>query len=108
MRFLRQRCGKKSRSESQLVLERTTGKVALQAHEISGFEPGTGTPWPFSCNVAVNPHFQFMDFTLQSSRAKEMHSTVPASGEKTSIDCHEGIAHRLPDMSGVSVGADHY
>jgi cytochrome c-type protein NapC len=29
------------------------------------------------------------------------HSTALASGEKTCIDCHKGIAHRLPDMSGV-------
>jgi cytochrome c-type protein NapC len=39
-----------------------------------------------------------MDFTRQSGRAVAMHSTVLASGEKTCIDCHIGIAHRLPDM----------
>ena len=39
-----------------------------------------------------------MDFTRQSRRAMEMHSTVLASGEKTCIDCHKGIAHRLPDL----------
>jgi cytochrome c-type protein NapC len=39
-----------------------------------------------------------MDFTRQSKRAMEMHSTQLASGEKTCIDCHKGIAHRLPDM----------
>jgi cytochrome c-type protein NapC len=42
-----------------------------------------------------------MDFTAQSPRASEQHSTSLASGEKTCIDCHKGIAHRLPDMSGV-------
>ena len=30
-----------------------------------------------------------------------MHSTALASGEKTCIDCHKGIAHHLPDMKGV-------
>ena len=42
-----------------------------------------------------------MDFTLQSPRAQSMHSTLLASGEKTCIDCHKGIAHHLPDMAGV-------
>jgi cytochrome c-type protein NapC len=45
--------------------------------------------------------FDFMDFTAQSPRAQEMHSTSLASGEKTCIDCHKGIAHLLPDMTGV-------
>lgn len=39
-----------------------------------------------------------MDFTRQSKRAMEMHSTQLASGEKTCIDCHKGIAHKLPDI----------
>ncbi len=39
-----------------------------------------------------------MDFTRQSRRAMEMHSTLLARGEKTCIDCHKGIAHRLPDV----------
>ena len=39
-----------------------------------------------------------MDFTRQSKRAVDMHSTVLAKGEKTCIDCHKGIAHRLPDI----------
>jgi cytochrome c-type protein NapC len=37
-----------------------------------------------------------MDFTRQSVRAQNMHSTYLASKEKTCIDCHKGIAHRLP------------
>ncbi|MDX1655735.1 MAG: NapC/NirT family cytochrome c [Candidatus Competibacteraceae bacterium] len=40
-----------------------------------------------------------MDFTRQSTRAEEAHSTFLASGEKTCIDCHKGIAHRMPDTS---------
>ena len=46
-------------------------------------------------------NFDFMDFTLQSPRASQQHSTTLASGDKTCIDCHKGIAHRLPDMAGV-------
>jgi len=45
--------------------------------------------------------FESMDFTRQSKRAVAAHSTQLASGEKTCIDCHKGIAHTLPDMSGV-------
>jgi cytochrome c-type protein NapC len=28
-----------------------------------------------------------------------MHSTYLANKERTCIDCHKGIAHRLPDVS---------
>ncbi len=45
--------------------------------------------------------FNYMDFTRQSPRAEEAHTTMLASGEKTCIDCHKGIAHHLPDMAGV-------
>ena len=44
--------------------------------------------------------FQSMDFTKQSKRAVDAHSTQLAKGDKTCIDCHKGIAHRLPDMAG--------
>ncbi len=43
----------------------------------------------------------YMDFTRQSVRAAEAHERFLASGEKTCIDCHKGIAHKLPDMSSV-------
>ena len=46
-------------------------------------------------------NFDYMDFTQQSPRASKLHSTALASGEKTCIDCHKGIAHHLPNMSGV-------
>ena len=46
-------------------------------------------------------NFDFMDFTVQNLRASQAHSTSLASGEKTCIDCHKGIAHNLPDMAGV-------
>lgn len=45
--------------------------------------------------------FDYMDFTKQSTRASNQHSTSLASGDKTCIDCHKGIAHELPDMQGV-------
>jgi cytochrome c-type protein NapC len=45
--------------------------------------------------------FESMDFTKQSKRAVDAHSTFLARGEKTCIDCHKGIAHRLPNMQGV-------
>ena len=45
--------------------------------------------------------FEFMDFSEQGRRSVVQHSTALASGEKTCVDCHKGIAHRLPDMSGV-------
>lgn len=46
-------------------------------------------------------NFDYMDFTAQSKRGAEQHATSLASGEKTCIDCHKGIAHQLPDMQGV-------
>jgi cytochrome c-type protein NapC len=45
--------------------------------------------------------FDYMDFTRQSKRAERAHSTELETGNKTCIDCHKGIAHELPDMSGV-------
>ncbi|ATG74377.1 cytochrome C [Zobellella denitrificans] len=46
-------------------------------------------------------NFDYMDFSVQGSRAAQAHSTSLASGEKTCIDCHKGIAHQLPNMRGV-------
>ena len=45
--------------------------------------------------------FEFMDFSEQGRRSVAQHSTALAAGDKTCVDCHKGIAHRLPDMSGV-------
>jgi len=42
--------------------------------------------------------FDYMDFTRQSPRAVQQHSTFLANREKTCIDCHKGISHRLPKM----------
>src|SRR5574340_845939 len=41
--------------------------------------------------------YDYMDFTRQSQRAQYMHTRYVATREKTCIDCHKGIAHRLPD-----------
>ena len=48
--------------------------------------------------------FAYMDVTRQSVRAQNMHSTALANGEKTCIDCHKGIAHKLPDMGVIGYG----
>ena len=42
-----------------------------------------------------------MDITKQSPRASIAHQRFLFTGEKTCIDCHKGIAHRLPDMRDV-------
>lgn len=44
---------------------------------------------------------EYMDFSVQAPRASEAHSRFLASGQKTCIDCHKGIAHTLPNMAGV-------
>jgi cytochrome c-type protein NapC len=47
--------------------------------------------------------FESMDLTRQATRAAEIHEQNLEAG-KTCIDCHKGIAHRLPDMAGVPQG----
>ena len=47
-------------------------------------------------------NFESMDFTRQSQRAANQHSTALARKEKTCIDCHKGIAHRLPEMGAAT------
>lgn len=49
--------------------------------------------------------FEYMDFTRQSPRAARAHSTSLAKGERTCIDCHVGIAHRMPDLAAVARAA---
>ena len=47
-------------------------------------------------------NFEYMDFSLQGQRAAKMHSAnLGKEGQATCIDCHKGIAHQLPDMTGV-------
>lgn len=45
-----------------------------------------------------------MDFTKQTRRAAEIHGRFLTTGEKTCIDCHKGIAHLLPNMTGIEPG----
>jgi cytochrome c-type protein NapC len=52
-----------------------------------------------NCHTAVA-----MDFSRQAPRAAKMHSTYLLTGQATCIDCHKGIAHELPDMTGVDPG----
>jgi cytochrome c-type protein NapC len=40
--------------------------------------------------------FEFMDFSIQESRASRRHQEALDEG-KTCIDCHKGIAHELPE-----------
>ena len=46
-------------------------------------------------------NYEYMDLSVQSNRAGNFHSKALASGDKTCIDCHKGIAHELPDMKGI-------
>ncbi len=43
-----------------------------------------------------------MDFTKQEKRARDAHRDFLLTGQKTCIDCHKGIAHKLPSMKGVN------
>lgn len=45
-----------------------------------------------------------MDITRQGARAARIHQEFLFTGERTCIDCHKGIAHQLPDMTGVPPG----
>ena len=48
--------------------------------------------------------YDSMDLTRQSARASVIHKRWLGSKEKTCIDCHKGIAHQLPDMTGIPQG----
>ena len=41
-------------------------------------------------------NFEYMDFTAQENRAADNHQVALDEG-KTCIDCHQGIAHELPE-----------
>ena len=45
--------------------------------------------------------YDYMDFTRHSPRAQYMHGRFVETHEKTCIDCHKGIGHRLPNPEGV-------
>ena len=65
-------------------------RLELARHEWARFKANDS----LECRNCHN--YEYMDFTRQSVRAQQMHSTYLASQEKTCIDCHKGIAHRLP------------
>jgi cytochrome c-type protein NapC len=43
--------------------------------------------------------YDSMDFTRQSRRAADAHAASLGAAGGTCIDCHKGIAHRLPSMA---------
>jgi cytochrome c-type protein NapC len=77
----------------------TREKFLAKRHELAERE------WArFKANDSLecrNCHeFDSMDFTRQSKRAADAHSASleGGGGGNTCIDCHKGIAHRLPEM----------
>ncbi|EKS7765226.1 cytochrome c-type protein NapC [Edwardsiella piscicida] len=48
-------------------------------------------------------NFDNMDFSQQKSVAAKMHDQA-IRDNKTCIDCHKGIAHKLPEMKGIPTG----
>ena len=68
------------------------GRLGLAQHEWARLKANNS----LECR---NCHgFDYMDFTRQSPRAAQQHSTLLASGERTCIDCHKGISHKLPQL----------
>ena len=67
-------------------------RLELARHEWARFKANDS----LECRNCHN--YEYMDFTRQSLRAQQMHSTYLASKEKTCIDCHKGIAHSLPHI----------
>lgn len=70
-------------------------RLDLAEHEWARFKANDSLECR-NCHTAES-----MDLTKQSPRAAAAHQRFLFTGEKTCIDCHKGIAHRLPDMSGV-------
>jgi cytochrome c-type protein NapC len=48
--------------------------------------------------------YDSMDLTRQGSRAAQIHQRWLGTGQRTCIDCHKGVAHNLPDMTGIPQG----
>jgi cytochrome c-type protein NapC len=68
-------------------------RLELAQHEWARFEANNSLECR-NCHEADS-----MDFTLQSQRAVDQHERFLITGEKTCIDCHKGIAHKLPNMA---------
>ncbi|MDP1697584.1 MAG: cytochrome c3 family protein [Xanthomonadaceae bacterium] len=73
-------------------------RLELAAHEWQRLKANDS----LECRNCHN--FAYMDFTRQSPRAGQIHARWLQEGDKTCIDCHKGVAHRLPDMAGVPQG----
>lgn len=69
------------------------GRLKLASHEWARLKANDSLECR-NCHSYIS-----MDFTRQSKRAEQAHSTFLAKGDKTCIDCHKGIAHRMPDIS---------
>lgn len=73
-------------------------RLTLAKHEWARLEANDSLECR-NCHSAVA-----MDFTKQTRRAADIHSRYLLTGQRTCIDCHKGIAHQLPDMTGVEPG----
>ena len=73
-------------------------RLELAEHEWERFEANDS----LECRNCHN--FASMDFTRQSPRAAQIHENALGKEHKTCIDCHKGIAHKLPDTSGAHHG----
>jgi len=82
-------------STREKFLER---RLELAAHEWQRLKANDS----LECRNCHN--FAYMDFTRQSPRAGQIHARWLQESDKTCIDCHKGVAHRLPDMAGVPQG----
>jgi len=70
-------------------------RLELAEHEWARFKANDSLECR-NCHSAAS-----MDVTRQSPRAATAHQRYLFTAEKTCIDCHKGIAHRLPDMRNV-------
>ena len=68
-------------------------RLELAAHEWARFKANDSLECR-NCHSADS-----MDITKQSPRASVAHQRFLFTKEKTCIDCHKGIAHRLPDVA---------
>ena len=72
-------------------------RLTLAQHEWARFKANDSLECR-NCHSAES-----MDIAKQNPRAAAAHERFLFTGERTCIDCHKGIAHRLPDMKGLGV-----
>ena len=73
-------------------------RLELAEHEWARFKSNDSLECRNCHSVAA------MDLTRQNPRAARIHQQYLLTGQRTCIDCHKGIAHELPDMTGVAPG----